>query len=83
MKCHWAREEDGTKFWIPGCPQGFYTEGKCACRIWEKERQKQWEKEALENNPEYKARIENKELWKENARLQRIIEKLCQTTLKK
>lgn len=71
MKCHYAHE-DGEKFWIPGCYQGIYSEPRCFCREWQKEQEKQYK----ENDPEFKARIENKELWKENARLTRIIERL-------
>ena len=71
MKCHYARE-GVEKFWIPGCYAGIYSEPYCSCREYEKERQKQWK----EDDPEFKARKENKELWKENARLHRIIERL-------
>lgn len=71
MKCHYAYEGE-EKFWIPGCYSGMYSDGYCQCRVYEKELQKQWR----ENEPEFKARKENKELWKENARLHRLIEKL-------
>lgn len=71
MKCHYTYEGK-EKFWIPGCHQGFYSDGYCACRVHEKELQKQWK----ENDPEFKARNENKLLWKENARLMRIIDKI-------
>jgi hypothetical protein len=72
VKCHFIHDDEAGKVWIPGCYSGLYTEGICSCRIWQKEQAKQWK----ENDPEYKARIENKELLKENARLHRIIEKL-------
>lgn len=75
MKCHFIYA-DGMKVWIPGCYSGIYSEGYCSCRIYEKERQKKWK----EDDPEFKARIENKELWKENARLNRIIDKLIKKT---
>ena len=71
MKCHYARE-GAEKFWIPGCYAGIYSEPYCSCR----EHQKELLKKQKENDPEFIARTENKELWKENARLQRIIDKL-------
>lgn len=74
MKCHYAYE-DNEKFWIPGCHQGFYSEPRCVC----KEYQKELLKRQKEDDPEFKARKENVELWKENARLHRIIERLRQS----
>jgi len=74
MRCHWAHE-GGKRFWIPGCMWAVNNpehDGQCYCRIDEKKLQQKWK----ENDPEFKARIENKALWKENARLNRIIQKL-------
>lgn len=71
MKCHYAYE-NGEKFWIPGCYEGIYSEPFCYC----KKIQKEQAKLRKENDPEFKARKENIELWKENARLHRIINKL-------
>lgn len=75
MKCHFTYVE-GMKVWIPGCYSGIYTEGFCACRINEKERLKR----VRENDPEYKARIENIKLWDENAKLHRVIDALIKRT---
>jgi hypothetical protein len=82
MYGHWAFDKDVGKFWLPGDYCCIYTEGICNCRIVAIERRKKEKKLQIENDPEYKARKQNEELWKENARLIRIIEKLTNRKLK-
>lgn len=74
MKCHWVVEGE-EKFWIPGCIQAAVhpmEDGCCPCRDYDRKRKK----EADRMDPEKAAIRENKYLLKENARLNRIIEKL-------
>jgi hypothetical protein len=72
MRCYWTYDK-GEKFWIPGCHLAFYSkDGLCHCRVHEKEQAKK--RKALE--PESILKQENKQLWKENAALHRIIDKL-------
>jgi hypothetical protein len=70
MKCHWAVEGD-KKYWIPGCWSSVVhpeVDGCCPCR---KER-----KNKRVENPDKQVERDNKYLLKENARLNRLIEKL-------
>lgn len=37
MKCHYSHDDEGNKFWFPGCMGGaVYGPRGCTCRPWNK-----------------------------------------------
>lgn len=68
MKCHWATDDDGTRFWLPGC-WGGAVNGPYACHC----RPSRPPKE-----PDPRDTL-IKELEQDNARLNRLIQKLLKS----